>query len=94
MTGFCRIARVMMNAELVKQKQSKIIIPTVYREDYMGALRKLTRMSAPAPYIRMLMRAQAFSRTVIGDDMEQMQRRLENSNAFLEPEQGKLKIIE
>ena len=40
--GNGRIARVMMNAELVKEKQTKIIIPTVYRDDYLGALRCLT----------------------------------------------------
>ncbi|MCB0745600.1 MAG: Fic family protein, partial [Ignavibacteriae bacterium] len=34
--GNGRIARVMMNAELVKEKQTKIIIPTVYRDDYLG----------------------------------------------------------
>ena len=64
--GNGRIARVMMNAELVKARQTRIIIPTVYREDYMGALRKLTRQQSPAPYIRMLARAQQFSATING----------------------------
>lgn len=90
--GNGRIARVMMNAELVKYRQSKIIIPTVYREDYMGALRKLTRESNPAPFVRMLLRAREFSATIVGADIEQMQVLLEKSNAFLEPEKGKLKI--
>ncbi|WP_282778728.1 Fic family protein [Phaeodactylibacter xiamenensis] len=36
--GNGRIARIMMNAELVHGGSSKIIIPTVYREDYMLAL--------------------------------------------------------
>lgn len=36
--GNGRIARIMMNAELVNGGSSKIIIPTVYREDYMLAL--------------------------------------------------------
>ena len=47
--GNGRIARIMMNSELVKAEQSKIIIPTVYRDDYLGALRKLTRQSNPKP---------------------------------------------
>ena len=47
--GNGRIARVMMNAELVKQGQTKIIIPTVYRDDYIGAIRKLTRQEDPKP---------------------------------------------
>ena len=44
--GNGRLARVMMNAELVRENQSKIIIPTVFREDYMGALKKLTNSLA------------------------------------------------
>src|SRR5690606_14346521 len=36
--GNGRLARVMMNAELVRAEQSKIIIPTVFRDDYLGAL--------------------------------------------------------
>ncbi len=40
--GNGRIARVMMNSELVSLNQCKIIIPTVYREDYLLTLKKLT----------------------------------------------------
>ena len=92
--GNGRIARVMMNAELVKQNQTKIIIPTVYRDDYMGALRRLTRQQDPAAYIRMLARAQAFSATITGADLDAMEERLERSNAFREHNAAKLRIIE
>jgi len=90
--GNGRIARVMMNAELVKANQVRIIISTVYRDDYMGALRRLTRRRDPQPYVRILARAQAFSATVVGPGLDTMQRRLEASNAFLEHNEGKLKI--
>ena len=91
--GNGRIARVMMNAELVKQGQSKIIIPTVYRDDYLGALRKLTRQADSAPYVRMMLRAHEFSATIVGDDMDTMEKNLKASNAFREPDKAKLKII-
>lgn len=91
--GNGRIARVMMNAELVKQEQSKIIIPTVYRDDYVGALRRLTRQGDPAAYVRMMLRAHEFSATIVGDDMNAMEKHLENSNAFREHDKAKLKII-
>lgn len=91
--GNGRIARVMMNAELVKGRQSKIIIPTVYREDYMGALRKLSRQREPDAYIRMLQRAQEFSENIFGDDRDEMQRHLEATNAFAEHTEAKLNII-
>jgi len=90
--GNGRIARIMMNAELVKVGQSKIIIPTVYREDYMGALRKLTRQSDPQPYISMLERAHWFSALVYGEDRSAMQAFLEIGNAFLEHTEGKLRF--
>lgn len=91
--GNGRIARIMMNAELVKDGQSKIIIPTVYRDDYMGALRKLTRQEEPGPYIRMLQRAHEFSETIYSEDMDETQKKLTRSNAFLEHSEGQLLII-
>ncbi len=91
--GNGRTARVMMNAELVKQGQSKIIIPTVYRDDYMLALRHLTRQQDPSAYVRMLGRAHEFSSNFAGEDMGVMEKHLETSNAFKEHDKAKLKII-
>jgi Fic family protein len=91
--GNGRIARIMMNAELVKAGQSKIIIPTVYREDYLGALRKLTRQSDPSPYIAMLQRANEFSENIYGDDYNVMLDYLIQCNSFFEHTEARLKII-
>lgn len=91
--GNGRVARVMMNAELSHVKQTKIIIPTVYREDYLGGLRKLTRNQDPSIYISMLERAQAFSDTLVADDMDAMEEVLHKSNAFKESSEGVLKIV-
>ncbi len=90
--GNGRIARIMMNAELVSRGQSKIIIPTVYRDDYLGVLRKLTRQGDTDSYIRMLLRAYDFSETITGEDIQIMQQQLEECNAFLEPTEGVLKF--
>lgn len=90
--GNGRLARVMMNAELVKGKLTKIIIPTVYREDYLLALRKLTRKGTPDAYIRMMDRAQAFSYYLNLEEFEALLQQLKRSNAFLEPIEGKLKF--
>lgn len=91
--GNGRIARVMMNAELVKANQTRIIIPTVYRDDYLGALRKLTRNDDPKVYIRMLQRAQEFSATLKTDNIDELENHLKLSNAFKEHDEAKLKII-
>jgi Fic family protein len=91
--GNGRLARVMMNAELTSAAQTKIIIPTVYREDYLGGLRRLSRNQDATVYIRMLDRARAFSHTLLGGDMDTMESILQQSHAFTESNQGVLKII-
>lgn len=92
--GNGRIARIMMNAELVNTEQTRIIIPTVYRKDYLGALRQLSRRKLPDTYIRMLQRVQLFSATIIGEDMDQMQLVLEKSKAFKDGEEHILQFQE
>lgn len=92
--GNGRIARVMMNAELSSKGLSKIIVPTVYREDYMGSLRKLTRQRIADPYIRMMRRAYEFSSTLNQESINEMEQYLETCDAFKEPQEGKLKFME
>lgn len=88
--GNGRIARVMMNAEMTHAGLSKIIIPTVYREDYMGALKHFTKNRTPEVYVRMLNRAYQFSATIYGPDINQMEQYLRNCDAFSTPKEGKL----
>ena len=90
--GNGRIARIMMNAELVTANLSKIIIPKVFREDYLLCLRRLTRQQDPDPYIRMMSRAHEFSSTIYGDTKDEIQDKLEKSNAFYLPQEGQLKF--
>lgn len=80
--GNGRISRIMMNAELVAADQSKIIIPTVFREDYLNALRRLTRRGDPSVIIRAMSRVWQFSANIAGDDFEAVRRYLEDCNAF------------
>ena len=90
--GNGRIARIMMNAELTSKGLAKIIIPTVYREDYMGALKKLTKQGTADAYIRMLQRTHDFSATVHQDDLDQMELYLKQCDAFEEPAFGNLRF--
>lgn len=92
LNGNGRIARILMNAELDVANQSRIIIPTAFREDYLLALRKLSRMQDPAPYVRMLSYAQQFTASISFDEYNQALIQLRSSNAFLEPSEGKLII--
>lgn len=91
--GNGRIARIMMNAELDAADQCRIIIPTVYREDYILALRRLSRHHDPNPYVRMMLNAQLFTSSLSFDDYSKSLAQLRAANAFLEPSEGKLIFI-
>lgn len=90
--GNGRMARIMMNAELVHANQPKIIIPTAYREDYLLALRNLTRQRDPVAYIRMMSKIWDYSAKIDGRSLTEMQIKLEKSNAFYEPTEKRLKF--
>lgn len=59
--GNGRMSRIMMNAELIAAGQTTVIIPTVYRDDYLQAQRALTRRHRPTPIIEAISKAQRFS---------------------------------
>ena len=92
--GNGRISRIMMNAELVKAGQTRIIVPTVFREDYLLALRKLTRQKNPSAYINVMVKLQKFSDNLYGSDFTELKEYLRSCNAYEEPSQAKLEIID
>ena len=84
--GNGRVSRIMMNAELTAAGQSKIIVPTVFRPDYIGALRRLSRNGDPDVLISAMTRLRDFGRTLSGADFQTMRRQLEDANAFKDEE--------
>ena len=80
--GNGRISRIMMNAELSAAGMSKIIIPTVYRIDYIDALKRLTQNGEPATIIRAMERVRLFSSGLDGADYDTLKVYLEHCNAF------------
>lgn len=82
--GNGRIARVMMNAELSSQSQYRILIPIVYREDYMTSLKKLSRQNDPSVYLKMLDKAYRFSSLLKYKDLSELESELTRCNAFKE----------
>lgn len=89
--GNGRISRIMMNAELTHANQSKIIIPTVFRTDYILALRKLSRNADPSVLIHSMQKMALFGSRIIGTD-SQMLDILTESNAFKDSNEAVLKI--
>lgn len=82
--GNGRTARVMMNSELVAAGEERIIIPTVYRSDYLSALKALSQNRRPEPLIRVLDFAQKWSSAIEWHTVDATRRELDACNAFLD----------
>ncbi|MFN8188634.1 MAG: Fic family protein, partial [Gaiellales bacterium] len=83
--GNGRIARVMMNAELTAAGEHRLIIPQVYRNNYLMALRALTVNSRTDPLVRMLQFAQRYTAAIDFSDLRQAQLTLQRTHAFHDP---------
>ncbi len=59
--GNGRLSRIMMNSELIKSGLTTIIIPNIYRDDYLTNLKGLSKRHDPKGYVRMLYKAHEFS---------------------------------
>ena len=86
--GNGRVARLLMNAELSAEHQSRVVIPLCYRIDYLGALRALSRQSEPAPLLRMLERAQRWGSLVDWSTMPGAVEQLDRTNALVPPDEA------
>lgn len=82
--GNGRIARIMMNAELVAAGEQRIIIPTIFRNNYLAALKAISNRTSPEPLIRTLDFAQRFTQSIDWVDFNQAESELRNANAFMD----------
>lgn len=85
MDGNGRIARVMMNAELVSGGQTRIFIPSVFRNEYLASLKRLTNHEDPDAFLRVMAYAQQFVARIDFSDLGGARQALERHNAFLDP---------
>ena len=88
--GNGRVSRIMMNAELASAGRTRIIVPTVFREDYILALRKLSRHGKADTYVEVMQRLQKFSQNLYGEDFDELNRYLISCNAYEKPEEAHL----
>ena len=91
--GNGRAARIMMNSELVAAGEERIVVPTIYRSNYLSALKALSQSGLPQPLIRVLDYAQRWTAAVDWRSLEETRRELDECNAFQDPslaeEEGK-----
>ena len=79
-----RIARVMANAELVAAGEERILVPTVYRANYLSSLKALSQAQDPGPIVRVLDFAQRWVAATPWMDLEGTRVALERNHAFMD----------
>lgn len=86
--GNGRVARIMMNAELVAASEQRIIIPIVYRNNYLAALKSLSNHSDGRPLIRVLDFAQRYTAAIPFDSFDEANFVMARTNAFMKPHEA------
>lgn len=81
-------ARILLNAELSAAEQCRVMIPLSYRNDYLGALRAMSRQANPTPLLRMVDRAQRWAALVDWPSLDAAVADLEASDALVHPDEA------
>lgn len=72
--------------------QERIIVPTAYRTDYLGALKALSHKVRTTPLIRMLDRAQEYTHAIDWRDLAVARLTLKQTGAFAEGDDARLRM--
>ena len=86
--GNGRLARVMMNAELVAAGEQRIIVPTVYRLNYLMALKALSQNQIPGALVRTMEFAQRYTASIDFSDWARARAMLTETHAFADPHEA------
>lgn len=80
--GNGRLARLVMNAELSVVGSCRIVVPTLYREEYLDCLRVLTRDRDPRPYLNAMQRIHEWTASFNYENLDEVIRLMRACNAF------------
>ena len=86
--GNGRLARIMMNAELVSAEQVKIIVPTVHRDSYLNGLRDATRNSKFRTITKVFSDLHGYASSIEWGDYSDAKTTLEAHFSHKLPDQG------
>ena len=86
--GNGRAARVMMNAELVAAGENRIIVPTVYRNNYLMALKALSQNKITGALVRAMDFAQRYTAAVDFAELAAARVILDRTHAFVDPNEA------
>ena len=82
--GNGRISRLSMSREMISHGLCHIVVPTVFRQDYLSAMRAMTRQNNPDILIRSLLKCQKISAACAADDLDEAVTLWASTHAFLE----------
>lgn len=85
--GNGRVARLLMNAELSAVGSCRIMIPLSYRDEYVNALRALSRRADPIPLRRALDRGQHWAALMEWSPRTKVMELMQRTNALVTPEE-------
>jgi hypothetical protein len=86
--GNGRIGRIMMNAELVSAGEQRIIIPTVYRNNYISALKGISQNAITEPIVRTLDFAQKYTGAIDWKNFDGALEMLTRTHALVDPSEA------
>lgn len=86
--GNGRVSRALLGAELSAAGQCRLLVPLSFREDYLGALRAMSRQANPEPLLRMADRAQRWAALVDWSTLERALDQLRQCNALVPPDEA------
>ncbi len=82
--GNGRLARAAMNAEYVAGDEQRAVIPTITRNDYLRALRRLSRQDRPDLFVTYLDRIRRWTTRIDWSTLDGTRGQLERANAFVD----------
>jgi hypothetical protein len=77
-----------MNAELVAAGENRIIVPTVYRNNYRMALKALSQNGTTGALVRAMDFAQRYTAAVDFGELERARFILDRTHAFTDPNEA------
>ena len=80
--GNGRLARLVMNAELSVVGACRIIVPTLFREEYLDCLRVLTREGNATPFLDAMQHIHAWTAAFDYNDLDRVIAEMKSCNAF------------
>jgi hypothetical protein len=86
--GNGRAARIMMNAELVAAGENRIIVPTVYRNNYLAALKAISHNGITGALVRTLEFAQRYTTAIDFSELDKARFLLDRTHAFTDPNEA------